>query len=175
MMLLIAAVAVDASAQSSKIEGKWQLDEASKNSLFGNDVIGQNMNCDVYIDFFDSQRAKFIFDFSGNEKVDSNVTLSMEFFIYIYFNWSLSDNVLCADMTTYDFHVGDVKFIPSSPVLDALIPEVKSEIDVMMKNNMGSAYSELLTDANFNITFVDYNHIKMSEGDTTWSMYRVVE
>ena len=149
VVMLVAALSFDASAQSSKLVGKWLVDTSS---------LTQGVEGDIkFIIEFDGDRTgdmdidmKMVQPIDGTTKM--NIWLSME----VDTTWSLSDNTLTLKPVDIEIEIENLTVTPSNSQYDAYIPTMKQ-----MMEQQFSAGKEQMVDGmavgKSKVRFVDNN------------------
>ena len=149
VVMLVAALSFNASAQSSKLVGKWLVDTSSLTQGVGGDI--------KFIIEFDSDRTgdmdidmKMVQPIDGTTKM--NIWLSME----VDTTWSLSDNTLTLKPVDIEIEIENLTVTPSNPQYDAYIPAMKQ----MMKQQFSEGKEQMVNGmavGTSKVRFVDNN------------------
>ena len=156
IVLLITAVAVDASAQASKIIGKWNVDS----SVFGLEKHG-----------FKNTKSTMIFEEDGEVEVllladatmpiddQTSVVISIEFEIEA--DWTLDGSVISLNATDVDVDVEKIAIEPYNPIYADMLVMIKDELEKQLRAEMSGL------DENFSgemtIVYIDDKTMKLND------------
>lgn len=120
IVMLVAAISVNASAQASKLVGTWNVDvsQMMDGSFNGNVKLGLKFDAD--------NEGELRALFTLNEPVEAGVSLYVEMAINADLEWALSGDVLAMQSTDADLYIKKIEVSPSHPEYEALLPQIKS-------------------------------------------------
>lgn len=128
VMLLVAAFAVEANAQSSQLVGKWKPKDAST-------LVADGFECTKFTIAFDADgEGEIELEADGKVELDDQYTLYMTIEIDQEFTWRLSGSTLSLSNIDIDVDYDDFSITPYSEEYNQLIP--------MMKEAMLADYQE---------------------------------
>ena len=128
VMLLVAAFAVEAKAQSSLLVGKWKLNDTS---ILGDD----GLECTKYTIAFDADgEGELEVEADTKIELDDQYTLYATIEIDAEFTWQLSGSTLSLSNIDIETDCDDISITPYSEEYNQLIP--------MMKEAMLADYQE---------------------------------
>lgn len=162
-MLLVATFAVDASAQSSKLVGKWNADVPAELLETG---------------MFSTGDVKFTFEFESDgdceikilvgttQALDASISLAFKLYMEFDYDWILSGDKLSMSNAEIDMELQEFKFIPSSPELDSMLPMIKQQIESEFNKEKGQIADQMVA-SDMKVNFVDDNTIVITPLDET--------
>ena len=119
VMLLVAAFAVEAKAQSSRLVGKWKLKDAST-------IVVDGFECTKYTIAFDADgEGELEIEADGKVELDDQYTLYMTTEIDVEFTWQLSGSTLTLSNIDIEFDFDDFSITPYSEEYNQIIPMLK--------------------------------------------------
>ena len=128
VMLLVAAFAVEAKAQSSQLVGKWKIKDIST-------LADDGFECTKYTITFDADgEGEADFETAGKVELDDQYTLYMTTELDIEFTWQVSDSRLSLSNIDIEIDFDDLSITPYSEAVNQLLP--------MMKEAMLADYQE---------------------------------
>lgn len=148
IVMLVAAISVNASAQASKLVGTWNVD------------VSQIMDTSAMGD------AKWALRFDADNEgalrllialaqpIDGDVSMHVEMLIDADLEWSLSGNVLTMQTTDIDVDIKKIEVSPSRPEYEALLPQIKS----MMQQQFEAEKDDMIggmSQGKANVRFID--------------------
>ena len=157
IVLLITAVAVDASAQASKIIGKWNVDS----SVFGLEKQG-----------FKNTKSTMIFEEDGEVEVllsadatmpiddQTSVVISIEFEIEA--DWTLDGSVISLNATDVDVDVEKIAIEPYNPIYADVLVMIKDELEKQLRAEMSGLDEDF--SGEMTIIYIDANTMKLNDG-----------
>lgn len=157
ILLLITAVAVDASAQASKIIGKWNVDS----SVFGLEKQG-----------FKNTKSTMIFEEDGEVEVllsadatmpiddQTSVVISIEFEIEA--DWTLDGSVISLNATDVDVDVEKIAIEPYNPIYADVLVMIKDELEKQLRAEMSGLDEDF--SGEMTIIYIDANTMKLNDG-----------
>ncbi|MBR5132226.1 MAG: hypothetical protein IKV04_06750 [Alistipes sp.] len=156
IMLLVSAVAVDASAQASKLVGKWSVDS----SVFGLEKQG-----------FKNAKSTMIFEEDGEVEVllsadatmpiddQTSVVISIEFEVEA--DWTLDGSVISLNATDVDVDIEKIAIEPYNPMYADVLVMLKDELEKQLRAEMSGL------DENFSgemtIVYIDDKTMKLND------------
>lgn len=161
VVLLVAAFAVDASAQSPSLVGKWNADIPSEINQTG---------------MLSSDNVKFTFEFEGDgdcevdiligmtQPLDSTISLIYSMEMEFDYRWTMSGDELSLDFVEADFDVKEFRLDPSSPDMEAMLPMLKQHFETGASQSL-SAMTDAMVATNMTVTFVDDNTVVLTPLD----------
>lgn len=173
LMLLVAAFAVNASAQASKLVGKWNADisamELETGMFSGGDIkltfeFESDGDCEVKINIGTTQA------------LDSTMSLAFKMEVEVDYDWTLSGDNLSINNAEVDMELQEFRFIPSSPELDAMLPMFKQQIESEFNKQKGQIAAQMIATA-MKVKFVNDNTVELTPLDdatlTAYTLRRV--
>ncbi len=119
VMLLVAAFAVEANAQSSQLVGKWKVKDVST-------YVGDGIECTKYTIAFDADgKGEMEFEVDVKTELDDQYTLYMTTEIDVEFTWRLSGSTLSLSNIDIEMDFDDFSITPYSEEYNQLIPMMK--------------------------------------------------
>ena len=129
IMLLVASVAVDASAQASKLVGKWSVDP---NTLaVDNDALG---NMSLTIEFDEDGEAEIEAVAQGEFPIDEYTVICMTLELDVDLNWTLQGNTLSLLPTGLDVDVVNLSVKPYNAMYAELLGMLEAELEAQFRN-----------------------------------------
>lgn len=121
-MLLVAAFAVEAKAQSSRLVGKWKLKDAST-------IVVDGFECTKYTIAFDADgEGELEMEADGKFELDDQHTLYMTIEMDVEFTWQLSGSMLSLSNIDIETDYHDFSITPYSEENNQLIPMLKESL-----------------------------------------------
>ena len=158
VMLLVAAFAVEAKAQSSRLVGKWQINDTS---ILGDDVI----QCTKYTIEFDADGEGEV-DLEVDIKIewDDQHTLYLTAEIDAEFTWQLSGSTLKLSNIDVELDFDDFSITPYSEEYNQLIPMFK-ELLLADYQEHKEKYTPAYLDKNgdWSVRFIDNNTLQLND------------
>ena len=116
IVMLVAAISVNASAQESKLVGKWSVDTSQvlDTSAMGDVKLALRFDAD--------NEGELRTVFTLNEPIEAGVSLYVEMAINADLEWALSGDVLAMQSTDADLYIKKIEVSPSRPEYEALTP-----------------------------------------------------
>ena len=158
VMLLVAAFAVEAKAQSSLLVGKWKLNDTS---ILGDDGI----ECTKYTIAFDADgKGEMEFEVEDNGELDDQYTLYMAFEIDIEFTWRLSGSTLSLSNINTEVDFDDFSITPYSEEYNQLIPMFKELLLADYQEHKEKYTPEFLDkNGDWSVRFIDNNTLQLND------------
>ena len=131
IVMLVAAISVNASAQESKLVGKWSVDTSQvlDGSFNGNVKLALRFDAD--------NEGELRALFTLNEPVEAGVSLYVEMAINADLEWALSGDVLAMQSTDVNLYIKKIEVSPSSPEYEALLPQLKEMLQQQFEAEKG--------------------------------------
>ena len=140
VMLLVAAFAVEAKAQSSQLVGKWQIKDTST-------LKDDGFECTKYTITFDADgEGKIDFEADGKDELDDQYTYTMTLEIDVEFTWQLSGSTLSLSNTDVDIDFDNFSITPYSEELNLLIPMLYKEFLLAAQQEHKEEYTSAFFD-----------------------------
>lgn len=119
IVMLVAAISVNASAQESKLVGKWSVDtsQVMDTSAMGDVKLALRFDAD--------NEGELRALFTLNEPVEAGVSLYVEMAINADLEWALSGDVLAMQSTDVNLYIKKIEVSPSRPEYEAILPQLK--------------------------------------------------
>ena len=156
VMLLVAAFAVEAKAQSSQLVGKWQIKDAST-------LVADGFECTKYTIEFDADgEGEADFETAGKVALDDQYTLYMTTELDVEFTWQLSGSTLSLSNIDIDIDFDDLSITPYSEEYNQLIPMLKEAMLAdyqKLKEEFTSAFLDTM--GNWSVRFIDNNTLQL--------------
>ena len=152
VMLLVAAFAVEAKAQSSRLVGKWQINDTS---ILGDDVI----QCTKYTIEFDADgEGEIEIEADTKGELDDQHTLYLTIEMDVEFTWQLSGSTLTLSNIDIEFDFDDFSITPYSEENNQLIPMLKEALLTDSQEHK-EKYTPAYLDKNgdWSVRFIDNN------------------
>ena len=148
IVMLVAAISVNASAQESKLVGKWSVDTSQvlDTSAMGDVKLALRFDAD--------NEGELRTVLTLNEPIEAGVSLYVEMAINADMEWSLSGNVLTLQTTDIDVDIKKIEVSPSHPEYEALLPQMKAMLQQQFeaeKDDMIGGISQ----GKVNVRFID--------------------
>lgn len=159
VIMLVAAISVNASAQASKLVGKWNVDVSQMMDTSAMDDVKLTLRFDA-----DNEGAIRLL-IALDQPVDGDVSIHIEMLMDADLEWSLSGNVLTMQTTDFDVDITKIEVSPSRPEYEALLPQIKSMIQQQFeaeKDDMIGGISQ----GEANVRFID-NDIMILANDNS--------
>ena len=122
VMLLVAAFAVEAKAQSSRLVGKWKVKDAST-------YVGNGFECTKFTIAFDADgEGEVEMEADGKVELDDQYTLYMTIEMDVEFTWQLSGSTLSLSNIDIETDYDDFSITPYSEEYNQLIPMMKEAL-----------------------------------------------
>ena len=156
VMLLVAAFAVEAKAQSSQLVGKWQIKDAST-------LAADGFECTKYTITFDADgEGEADFETAGKVALDDQYTLHMTTELDVEFTWQLSDSTLTLRNLNIDIDFDDFSITPYSEEYNQLIPMMKEALLTDSQEHK-EKYTPAYLDKNgdWSVRFIDNNTLQL--------------
>ena len=119
VMLLVAAFAVEAKAQSSQLVGKWKIKDIST-------LADDGFECTKYTITFDADgEGEADFETKGKVELDDQYTLYMTTELDVEFTWQVSDSRLSLSNIDIEIDFDDLSSTPYSEEVNQLLPMLK--------------------------------------------------
>lgn len=158
VIMLVAAISVNASAQASKLVGKWNVDVSQMMDTSAMDDVKLTLRFDA--DNEGELRALFTL----NEPVEAGVSIYVEMAINADLEWALSGDVLAMQSTDVNLYIKKIEVSPSRPEYEALLPQLKEMLQQQFeaeKESMIESFEGLV-----NVRFID-NDIMILANDNS--------
>ncbi len=152
VMLLVAAFAVEAKAQSSLLVGKWKLNDTS---ILGDD----GLECTKYTIAFDADGdGELEVEADTKIELDDQYTLYATIEIDAEFTWQLSGSTLSLSNIDIETDCDDISITPYSEEYNQLIPMMK-ELLLADEQEHKEEYNSSLLDSMrvWSVRFIDNN------------------
>ena len=158
VMLLVAAFAVEAKAQSSQLVGKWKLKDAST-------LVADGLKCTKYTIAFDADgEGELEIKADGKIALDDQYTLYLTLEMDIEFTWQLSGSTLTLSNIDVELDYDDLSITPYSEEYNQLIPMMK---EVMLadeqehKEEFTSSFID--THGDLSVRFIDNDTLQLED------------
>ena len=160
VMLLVAAFAVEAKAQSSQLVGKWQIKDIST-------LADDGFECTKYTITFDADgEGEADFETAGKVALDDQYTLYMTTELDVEFTWQLSGSTLSLSNIDIEIDFDDLSITPYSEEQNQLIPMVKEAMLADYQENKEEFASSFLnTMGDWSVSFIDNDTLQL-DGET---------
>ena len=159
-MLLVAAFAVEAKAQSSQLVGKWKLKDAST-------LVADGLKCTKYTIAFDANgEGELEIEADGKTALDDQYTLYLTLEMDIEFTWQLSGSTLTLSNIDIEIDYDDLSITPYSEEKNQLIPMLKEVLLADYQENKEEFTSSFIdTNGDWSVRFID-NNILLLDNET---------
>lgn len=157
LMLLVAAFAVNASAQSSKLVGKWNADvpaELQETGLFSAGDIK------LTFEFEGDGDCELVLLIGTTQALDSSVSLAFQLEMDVDYDWTLTGDKLSMSNAEVDMELQECRFIPSSPELDSILPMFQQQIESEFNKQKGQIAGQMVS-SDLRVKFVDDNTVEL--------------
>lgn len=160
VMLLVAAFAVEAKAQSSRLVGKWKLKDAST-------IVVDGFECTMYTIAFDADgEGELEMEAAGKVALDDQYTLYMTFEEEVEFTWQLSGSTLSLSNIDIKTDYDDFSITPYSEENNQLIPMLKEALLAEEQEHKEESTSSFLDSMGVcSVRFIDNNTLQL-DGET---------
>lgn len=148
IVMLVAAISVNASAQASKLVGTWNVDVSQ---MMDTSAMG---DVELALRFDADNEGALRLLIALAQPIDGDVSMHMEMLMDADLEWSLSGNVLTMQTTDIDVDIKKIEVSPSRPEYEALLPQIKSMIQQQFeaeKDDMIGGISQ----GKVNVRFID--------------------
>lgn len=172
-MLLVAAFAVDASAQASKLVGKWNADisamELETGMFSGGDI-------KITFEFDNDGDCEVNVLLSMNQAIDSATSLIFKMEMEFDYAWVLAADKLSLRNPEVEMEVKEFRFSPSSPEMEAFLPMFKQQVVSEFNKQKGQIANQMVSTA-MQVKFVNDNTVVLTPLDdatnTAYTLRRV--
>lgn len=147
VIMLVAAISVNASAQASKLVGKWNIDVSQMMDTSAMDDVKLTLRFDA-----DNEGAIRLL-IALDEPVDGDVSMHVEMLMDADLEWALSGDVLAMQSTDVNLYIKKIEVSPSRPEYEALLPQLKEMLQQQFeaeKESMIEGFEGLV-----NVRFID--------------------
>ena len=150
VLLLVAAFAVEAKAQSSQLVGKWKIKDIST-------LADDGFECTKYTITFDADgEGEADFETKGKVELDDQYTLYMTTELDVEFTWQVSDSRLSLSNIDIEIDFDDLSITPYSEEVNQLLPMLKEAMLADYQENkeeFTSAFLDMMGD--WSVRFID--------------------
>lgn len=157
VMLLVAAFAVEAKAQSSQLVGKWKIKDIST-------LADDGFECTKYTITFDADgEGEADFETKGKVELDDQYTLYMTTELDIEFTWQVSDSRLSLSNIDIEIDFDDLSITPYSEEVNQLLPMLKEAMLADYQENkeeFTSAFFDMMGD--WSVRFIDNDILQLN-------------
>lgn len=164
LVLLMAAVAVDASAQASKLVGKWSIDPTTMIV-----DIGKFPNMSLILEVDADGEAEIQSMCQGEASIDDTVSIHFILKIDFNFNWTLTGNTLSLqDTGEVVADVDNVAIKPYNAEYAELVGVFEAEYEAMLESEFRNSNDELaesIVEECFEIILLDDTTLKLKQDD----------
>ena len=158
VMLLVAAFAVEANAQSSQLVGKWQIKDIST-------LADDGFECTKYTITFDADgEGEADFETHGKVELDDQYTLYMTTELDIEFTWQVSGGRLSLSNIDIEIDFDDLSITPYSEEQNQLLPMLKEALLADYQENkeeFTSAFLDKMGD--WSVSFIDNDTLLLDD------------
>ena len=158
VMLLVAAFAVEAKAQSSQLVGKWQIKDIST-------LADDGFECTKYTITFDADgEGEADFETAGKVALDDQYTLYMTTELDIEFTWQVSGGRLSLSNIDIEIDFDDLSITPYSEEQNQLLPMLKEAMLADYQENkeeFTSAFLDKMGD--WSVSFIDNDTLLLDD------------
>ncbi|MBO5017295.1 MAG: hypothetical protein J6C56_00325 [Alistipes sp.] len=153
ILLLVGALAVDASAQSSKLYGKWTIEGESIHMFAAEDVTPTS----GYLLFNDDGTGEIVINMNVMVALDDTYDANVATTTTSRFTWKYTSSVVVMELNSYISRFNDISFIPN----DGAMNEHKSLIlKVMNQSAEAEAMNYEPEEWLYVVSVVDKNHLQ---------------
>ena len=158
VMLLVAAFAVEAKAQSSLLVGKWKLNDTS---ILGDD----GLECTKYTIAFDADgEGELEVEADTKIELDDQYTLYATIEIDAEFTWQLSGSTLKLSNIDVELDFDDFSITPYSEEYNQLIPMFKELLLADYQEHKEKYTPEFLDkNGDWSVRFIDNNTLQLND------------
>lgn len=166
LLLLVGAFAVDVSAQSSKLYGKWAIEDESILMFAAQDVSPKS----GYFLFNEDGTGVIVINMNVRVTLDDNYDANVVTTTTGSFSWRYTSSVVVMDLDSYISRFNDISFIPN----DGVMNEYKSLIlRVMNQSAEEEAKSYEPEQWLYVVSVVDKNHLQLVAAGEVITLERV--
>ena len=156
VMLLVAAFAVEANAQSSQLVGKWKIKDIST-------LADDGFECTKYTITFDADgEGEADFETAGKVALDDQYTLYMTTELDIEFTWQVSGGRLSLSNIDIEIDFDDLSITPYSEEQNQLLPMLKEAMLAdyqKLKEEFTSSFLDKMGD--WSVSFIDNDTLQL--------------
>jgi hypothetical protein len=156
VMLLVAAFAVEAKAQSSQLVGKWKIKDIST-------LADDGFECTKYTITFDADgEGEADFETKGKVELDDQYTLYMTTELDVEFTWQVSDSRLSLSNIDIEIDFDDLSITPYSEEVNQLLPMLKEAMMADHQENKEEFISAFLAKmGDWSVKFIDNDTLQL--------------
>lgn len=147
VVMLVAALSFDASAQSSKLFGEWSLDTTNAEARTGNEI-------KLALEFDDDYDGEMKLLINIEQPIEEGVTINVSVSLDADIAWSLVDDMLTIKTKDIDLDIENLYITPVDPAYESCIPMFKRQ----MKRKLNAQKAEIINNLALGqtiVTFVD--------------------
>ena len=158
VMLLVAAFAVEAKAQSSQLVGKWKIKDIST-------LADDGFECTKYTITFDADgEGEADFETKGKVELDDQYTLYMTTELDVEFTWRLSGSTVSLSNIDIEVDFDDFSITPYSEEYNQLIPMMKEAMLADYQEHKEEYASSFLDSlGEWSVRFINYDTIQLND------------
>ena len=155
--MLVAAFAVEAKAQSSRLVGKWKVKDAST-------YAGDGVECTKFTIAFDADgEGELEIEADVKTELDDQYTLYMTTEIDVEFTWRLSGSTLSLSNIDIEMDFDDFSITPYSEEYNQLIPMMKEALLADIQEHKEEFTSSFIdTYGDWSVRFIDNNTLLLN-------------
>ena len=155
VMLLVAAFAVEAKAQSSQLVGKWQIKDTST-------LKDDGFECTKYTIAFDADgEGEVDIEADGKIALDDQYTLYLTLEMDIEFTWQLSGSTLTLSNIDVELDYDDFSITPYSEEYNQLLPMLKEAMLADYQENKEVYTSKFFDTGDLSVRFIDNDTLQL--------------